>query len=59
MQTQMKPSAAAPANPELQTSMPSLAMFMQRHRLSEEAASRVLQVAHNIDKADAIAELMR
>jgi hypothetical protein len=38
---------------------PNLTIFMQRHRLSEEVASRVLQVASNVDKADALAELMR
>ena len=58
MQPNTKPGAI-PAYPNLQTSMPGLAIFMQRHRLSEEAAVRVLQIASNIDKADAIAELMR
>lgn len=52
MSTMVGQSAAA-------TDKPNLTIFMQRHRLTEEVASRVLRVASNVDKADALAELMR
>lgn len=41
------------------TPMPALTTFMLRHRLPEDVARRVLQIASNVDKADAIAELMK
>ncbi|HEY4199574.1 MAG TPA: hypothetical protein VGM83_03350 [Devosiaceae bacterium] len=39
--------------------LPSLEAFMERARLPEDVARRILEIASNIDQADALAELVR